>query len=243
MVLEKRKNFMQKNGTERSLFRLRLRLLHAMLDVILIVCLVIFVVAWLVSNDWDCLMSLWINHVLFYYVEAFIWFSPLMLYLGWLGACLQHVWLLQSRHKPLWSFSFWLLLPFYASSPKNQVMPMCPPCIPISSLLFQVHLTCFYLSFELNFFGVMRKLVSKALTNLMAHFTFLILIFLTLWLFYVDVMLASCKLGISQTMPSWGKLSTLHFSYLSWYRDLLFIDTRDVKQVGNLAGSWSLYMC
>jgi hypothetical protein len=33
------------------LFRLRLRLLHAMLDVILIVCSVIFAVAWLVLND------------------------------------------------------------------------------------------------------------------------------------------------------------------------------------------------
>jgi hypothetical protein len=77
----------------------------------------------------------------------------------------------------------------------------------------------------------------------MAHFTFLALIFLTLWLFYVDVMLASCKLEISQTMPLWGKLSILHFSYLSGYRDLLFMDTCDVKQVGNLAGSWSLYVC
>jgi hypothetical protein len=44
MVLEKRKSFMQKSGTIRSLFRLRLRLLHVMLDVILIVCLVIFAV-------------------------------------------------------------------------------------------------------------------------------------------------------------------------------------------------------
>jgi hypothetical protein len=34
-----------KSGTKRSLFRLRLRLLHAMLDVILIVCLVVFSVA------------------------------------------------------------------------------------------------------------------------------------------------------------------------------------------------------
>jgi hypothetical protein len=51
MVLEKRKSFMQKSGTKRSLFRLRLRLFHAMLDVVLIVWLVIFVVAWLVSND------------------------------------------------------------------------------------------------------------------------------------------------------------------------------------------------
>jgi hypothetical protein len=45
MVLEKKKSFMQKSGTKRSLFRLRLRLFHAMLDVVLIVCLVIFAVA------------------------------------------------------------------------------------------------------------------------------------------------------------------------------------------------------
>jgi hypothetical protein len=45
MVLEKRKSFMQKSGTKRSLFRPRLRLFHVMLDVILIVCLVIFAVA------------------------------------------------------------------------------------------------------------------------------------------------------------------------------------------------------
>jgi hypothetical protein len=47
------------------LCRLRLRLLHVMLDIILIVCLVIFTVAWLVSNDWDCLMGLWKNYALF----------------------------------------------------------------------------------------------------------------------------------------------------------------------------------
>jgi hypothetical protein len=91
------------------LFRLWLRILHAMLDVVLIVCLVIFAIAWLVSNDWDCLMSLWKNHALFYYMEAFIWFSPLMLYLDWLGACLQHVWLLQvaiSLYDHLF-FDFW----------------------------------------------------------------------------------------------------------------------------------------
>jgi hypothetical protein len=57
----------------------------------------------------------------------------------------------------------------------------------------------------------MRKLVSKALTNLMAHFTFLAFKILTLWLYYVGIMLASCKLEISLAMPSWGKLSTLHF--------------------------------
>jgi hypothetical protein len=41
MVLEKRKNFMQKSGTRRTLCRLRPRLLHVMLDVFLMVCLVV----------------------------------------------------------------------------------------------------------------------------------------------------------------------------------------------------------
>jgi hypothetical protein len=76
------------------LFRLRLILLHVMLDVVLIVCLVVFAVAWLVSNDWDCLVSLWKNlAVVLLYGSMLLWFSPLMLYLGWLGTCLQHVWL------------------------------------------------------------------------------------------------------------------------------------------------------
>jgi hypothetical protein len=57
----------------------------------------------------------------------------------------------------------------------------------------------------------MSKLVSKALTSLTTQFTFLAFKILTLWLSYVDVMLASCKLEISPTMLSWGKLSTLHF--------------------------------
>jgi hypothetical protein len=45
MVLEKRKSFMQKSGTKKSLFGQWLRLFHAMLDVILIVWLVIFAIA------------------------------------------------------------------------------------------------------------------------------------------------------------------------------------------------------
>jgi hypothetical protein len=45
MVLEKRKSYHANSGTNGSLFRPRLRLLHAMLDVILIVCLVVFAVA------------------------------------------------------------------------------------------------------------------------------------------------------------------------------------------------------
>jgi hypothetical protein len=41
MVLEKRKSFMQKSGTKKSLCRLGPRLVHVMLDVFLIVCLVV----------------------------------------------------------------------------------------------------------------------------------------------------------------------------------------------------------
>jgi hypothetical protein len=45
MVLEKRKKVHAYSGTDGGLFRLWLRLLHVMLDIILIVCLVDFAVA------------------------------------------------------------------------------------------------------------------------------------------------------------------------------------------------------
>jgi hypothetical protein len=38
----------------------------------------------------------------------------------------------------------------HASNSQKPSLPMCPPYIPISNLLLQVHLTCFYLSFKLN---------------------------------------------------------------------------------------------
>jgi hypothetical protein len=41
----KEKKFHAKNGTKRCLFRLRHRILHVMLDIVLIVCLVVFAVA------------------------------------------------------------------------------------------------------------------------------------------------------------------------------------------------------
>jgi hypothetical protein len=44
-VLEKSKKFHDYSGTNGSLFRLWLRLLHVMLDVIFIICLVVFDVA------------------------------------------------------------------------------------------------------------------------------------------------------------------------------------------------------
>jgi hypothetical protein len=38
-----------------------------------------------------------------------------------------------------------------ASNSQKPSFPMCPPYLPISNLLFQVHSTFFYLSFKLNF--------------------------------------------------------------------------------------------
>jgi hypothetical protein len=123
-VLEKRKKFHAYSGTNGSLFRLWLRLLHVMLDVILIVCLVVFAVAWLVSNDWDCLMCLWKNHALFFIIweHIIVVFSFDALFgLTWrmLTTCLS----LTSRQKPLWSFGFWLVIPLYASV--NDVLSLC----------------------------------------------------------------------------------------------------------------------
>jgi hypothetical protein len=111
-VGKEKKFHAKKSGTKRTLFRLWLSLLHAMLDVILIVCLVIFSVAWLVSNDWDCLMSLWKNNAFFLLCGSiYLVFSFDALFgLTWrmLTTCLT----LTSRHKTLWSFSFWLLMQF-----------------------------------------------------------------------------------------------------------------------------------
>jgi hypothetical protein len=167
-----------------------------MLDVVLIVCLVVFVVAWLVSNDWDFLMSLWkkscVVFIIWEHVNVVFSFDALF-GLTWriLTTCLT----LKRCHKPLWSFGFWLVIPLHASvnhvsslcmimaiiallvgrsqsfeslhfvlsmtstrasNSQKPSFPMCPPYIPISNFLFQVYLTCFYLSFKLNFLCYMK---------------------------------------------------------------------------------------
>jgi hypothetical protein len=99
----KEKKFHAKSGTKRSLFRLRLRIL------------VIFAVAWLVSNDWDCLMSLWkkLFVVFIMWKHLFSFLLDALFGVTWrmLTTCLTQT----SHHKPLWWF-FLLVMPFYASS-------------------------------------------------------------------------------------------------------------------------------
>jgi hypothetical protein len=46
---------------------------------------------------------------------------------------------------------YWVWALLVHLTPKNQSFPMCPPYLPMSNLLFQVHSSCFYLSFKLNF--------------------------------------------------------------------------------------------
>jgi hypothetical protein len=114
----------QKLYKKESLFRLRLRLLHTMLDIILIVCLVVFAVAWLVSNDWDCLMSLWKKSCV-----VFIMWKHLFGFLLWcfIWVDLAHAYTIFdykiSLLWPLWSFGFWLVIPLYASF--NDVLSLC----------------------------------------------------------------------------------------------------------------------
>ena len=134
-----------------------------------------------------------------------------MLYLGWLGTCSHHVMTIPSHHKPLWSFSFQLVVSLYAlindvlslcmimaiiallvgrsqsfASLHNQVwVPLMHPTPNKTKLFQRVHHTyllafaipsifMFLSTFRIKL--VMRKLVIKALTNLMTHFIFLHLI-------------------------------------------------------------------
>ena len=97
LVLEASKMFSVYSDANGSLFWLWHRPWLVMLYVILHV-LVIIVLAWLVSNSWECLICHCKNHVLFP-SSIKLWYSPLMLYLGWLGTCLYHVMTLNQSPK------------------------------------------------------------------------------------------------------------------------------------------------
>ena len=102
----------------------------------------------------------------------------------------------------------------HVSNSLNQIFPMCPPYLPISIICYSRAYSICLVFFLIKCLLVMGKLVSKALTNLMAHFTFLHLINLNHCVIYVAYMLANYKLGVSRTMLSWGTLSTLHWYFV-----------------------------
>jgi hypothetical protein len=124
MVLEKRKKFYAKSGTKRNLFRLRLRLLHAMLDVCFDNMLSSFCCC-MTCLKWLRLLNEPLKKIMhcFYYMEAFYcgFLLDALFGLTWRmpTTCLT----LTSRHKPLWWFGFWLMLPLYALF--NDVLSLC----------------------------------------------------------------------------------------------------------------------
>ena len=71
--------------------------------------------------------------------------------------------------------SYWLCFTQVPNS-LNQIFQKCPPYLPISIICyFRAYSICLVF-FRIKCLLVIRKLVSKALTNLMAHFIFLDLI-------------------------------------------------------------------
>ena len=108
---------------KRACFWLWPMLCHAMLDIFLALFLVFFVVAWLVINNWDCLMCLgWIMRCFSILKHSIVVFSFDALFgLTWhmLTPCYDY---LKSPYH-LWSFSFQLVVSLYALI--NDVLSLC----------------------------------------------------------------------------------------------------------------------
>jgi hypothetical protein len=91
--------------------------------------------------------------------------------------------------------------------------------IPISNLVFQSTFDLLLSTLQIKLLPVLRENWSVKLSRTKWHTLFFS--FLKIWycgLLCWVVMLASCTLETSPTMPSWGKLSTLHFLFelISW---------------------------
>jgi hypothetical protein len=95
-----------------------------MLDIILIICLVVIVIAWLVSNNWECLICHWNNHVLFLSYKSIILWDSRWCFI-WIDLAHAHTMLsLWTSHlMPLRSFSFWFVISLYALI--NNVLSLC----------------------------------------------------------------------------------------------------------------------
>ena len=119
LVLETSKMFHVYSDAKGSLFRLWHWLWHVMLDVIFIICLIVIVVAWLVSNSWECLMCHWKNHVLFSFCKAYYCGILLWCFIGltWrmLISCFDYISVAYSLYDHLvfdlwYHFMLWLIM-------------------------------------------------------------------------------------------------------------------------------------
>ena len=108
----------------------------------------------------------------------------------------------------------WSLL-VHPTPKKPKFCQMCPLYLPNSLLLFQSRFSALS-SFKPKMLYV--KIVSKALTNLMAHFIFLLIRSLNHCDYLMVYMPVNYELKVGTTMLSWGTLSTPRlFLILSWY--------------------------
>ena len=124
--------------------------------------------------------------------------------------------------------------------PKSQVFHFCPPYLPISMISIPSKFSALS-SFKKN--CCMWKLVSKALTNLMAHFIFLLIRILNHCDYLMIYMPANYELRVSTSMFTWGTLSTpCFFLILSWYHVLLFLDAFRCEISWKLVSPRSLFM-
>jgi hypothetical protein len=106
-----------------------------MIDIILIICLVVIVVAWLVSNDWECLMCHWKNHAMFFIIQKhnIVVFSFDALFgLTWrmLTPCYDYKPVASSLYDHL---IFWLVISLYALI--NNVLSLCMIMVGIALLV------------------------------------------------------------------------------------------------------------
>ena len=125
--------------------------------------------------------------------------------------------------------------------PKSQVCHLCWLYLPTSMIAIPSKFSPLS-SFKPKSF--MWKLVSKALTNLIAHFIFLLIRSLNHCDYLMRYMPVNYELRVSTTMFTWGTLSTPHlFLILSWYHVLLFLDAFRCEISWKLMSPWSLYMC
>jgi hypothetical protein len=84
---------------------------------------------------------------------------------------------------------YWVWALLMHPTPKNQVVPMCPPYIPISNLLFQSTFDLLLSILQIKLFLVLCENWSVKLSRTWWHtLFFLILKNLTLWLSYVELL-------------------------------------------------------